>query len=335
MYILASFCDSGSGLSAIYFIKSIVKILCIVTPILLLIFLTIDIVKAVTAGDEATMKKIPGLAVKRFAYAVAVFMVPYIVNGFMGLLGDSTSVSKCYDLATAANVEKKVEDEKKEAEIAKAKAAEERAKKASQQNNSNNGTDDSSTTMKPTNTNANAVKNLAKKGEVSSSEAIARTAEALAWPENKSKKVVEHNYKKRFTKWSQLGKARPNQAFMDAYDSVKPKHWKRKKGCEIGASCVVFVEVVLHYSGYDTNFPYINSPEKYLANSKKWKKVKKAKRGDVCVNSKHIMIYLGDKYKYADAALHNKRFGWVHERKEKACKGYDIYRAVKEYGKDE
>ena len=331
MYVLAGLCDNVGGLSMIYFMKNIIRILCIVTPVLLLLFLTIDVVKAVTSGDSAVMKKMPATAVKRAIFAIIVFLVPYIVNGFMGLLGNSTNFSKCYDYATSDNVHAAAEIAKKETELKNAKTAEEIARikgeisKIEAKSNINTSFISNTTNAYK---NASDVKDIAKKGEVSSAEAIATTAEVLAWPEDKSKKVVKHNYDKRFTKWSQLGKARPNQAFMDAYDSVKPKHWKRSKNCQIGASCVVFVEVVLHYSGYDTNFPYINSPEKYLANSKKWKKVKKAKRGDVCVNSKHIMIYLGDKYKYADAALHNKRFGWVHERKEKACKGYDIYRAV-------
>ncbi len=117
MFIL-DVCDNISIVSIIYFISTIIGILCVVTSVLLLLVLTIDFVRAVMESDSEKMDKVKKTAVKRIVYAVIVFLVPAIVNGTMSLLGDSTSFTACYDLATSGNVErlaeiKRIDDELK------------------------------------------------------------------------------------------------------------------------------------------------------------------------------------------------------------------------------
>ena len=120
---------------------------------------------------------------------------------------------------------------------------------------------------------------------------------------------------------------------MNAYDKLRPDHFKWGKsgsaskygtGPRIGASCDVFVGTSVRYSGYDKKMPFgLSAQIKHLKSSSKWKKVSSAKRGDVCIKSSHVMIYLGNG-KVAQAGL-NRIFGVVQKR---TCSGFNVYRAV-------
>lgn len=173
--------------------------------------------------------------------------------------------------------------------------------------------------------------------KISSPELIATTAEDLAWPDGTSEKIWRHSYGKyrKFTSWSQLGKARPTDNFKKAYDKVRKNHWKIGSSrwgywTRIGASCDVFVGTAVRASGYDKSFPFTLGESKssqlgHMKSSSKWKRVSKAKRGDVCYRSGHVRIYLGHG-KVAEAGYKTKRFGAIQHH---GCGGYKIYRAVK------
>ena len=174
--------------------------------------------------------------------------------------------------------------------------------------------------------------------KLSGSEMIARSAEELAWPLGTSRSVWHHNYSKhkKFTSWSQLGKARPTNNFKNAYDKVRKNHWSIGSGkwgywTRIGASCDVFVGTSVRYSGYDKKFPFSLGSSKsqqlgHMNSSSKWKRVSKAKRGDVCYRSGHIKIYLGNG-RVAEAGYLSKRFGAIH--KDGCSSRYKIFRATK------
>ena len=328
MFILGV-CDNISVLGVILFIRNLIKIICIITPILLLLFLTIDFFKAVIESDSDRMEKVKAIAIKRIVYALFVFLVPSIVNGAMSLLGDNTSFSSCYEAANSGNVQKLADEAKAKAEADRKETEEHRrqleadskllaeTKRQLAQNASSSSSSSSS----------NFAGNLYKNGQISGSSAIAETAKALAWPKKTSDKIKYHNYgNKKFKKWSELGTARPTDAFKTAIDKAYKKHWKWGPRSQIGASCDVFVGTVVKYSGYDSKFPHGGSEQNsYLPKSTKWKKVSKAMRGDVCINSGHVMIFLGKKT-IADAGYDSKRFGMIRKG---TCSGYTVYRAVK------
>ena len=176
-------------------------------------------------------------------------------------------------------------------------------------------------------------------------ERIAQTAELLAWP-GKQRKKWEHHYDSTsgFKKWSDLGVARPNPAFISAIDHVWPSHGFSTL-TRIGADCGTFVNVTLAYSGHDPkkakNKDIRNKYGSYFgakSQKKKWQKVTgQPKRGDVCFknwsdasgNSRfHTRIYLGKKNgknKSAEAGYHSKRFGHIITG---GCEGYQVYRAI-------
>lgn len=74
----------------------IITIIQWVVPILLILFGTIDLVKAVTAGKEEDIKKNQKALFKRAISAVIVFLVPLAVKIIMGLIG-SSSWKACWD----------------------------------------------------------------------------------------------------------------------------------------------------------------------------------------------------------------------------------------------
>lgn len=61
----------------------------IATPVLLLILISADMLRAVTSGKDEDMKKAQGNAVKRIIVGVIIFFIPTIVNLILNLIGSS------------------------------------------------------------------------------------------------------------------------------------------------------------------------------------------------------------------------------------------------------
>ena len=154
------------------------------------------------------------------------------------------------------------------------------------------------------------------------SERIAETATLLAWPKSEKRSKYHydgerygHNYKK----WSDIKGAKPNVYYRNALDKLSPKH-KFSSLPALGADCGNFVVLVLRYSGYNRGMRNGDSDGYLLKHG--WKRVKTAKRGDVCVTRGgsgtgfHTWIYLGNGLS-AEANYTGKNFGHIVE---KSCK---------------
>ena len=93
MYILDPSASLGttcpSSLQAIvnigYFVLTVIQWL---VPVLLILWGTIDLVKAVVAGKEDDIKKNQKILVKRLISAIIVFLVPIFVSIVLGLIGE-------------------------------------------------------------------------------------------------------------------------------------------------------------------------------------------------------------------------------------------------------
>ena len=83
-------CSDGM-LTIVKIIRNVVEIIKWGVPILLILFGTIDLAKAVIAGKEDEMKKAQNTFIKRLVYAVAVFLVVALVQFVMSIVGDSSS----------------------------------------------------------------------------------------------------------------------------------------------------------------------------------------------------------------------------------------------------
>lgn len=80
-------CGEDSTLVGILSIaKVVVRIIQILVPIALIIWGSIDIGKAVIAGDEKKIKEAQKPFVKRIVAAIIVFLIPWLVNIVMSLV---------------------------------------------------------------------------------------------------------------------------------------------------------------------------------------------------------------------------------------------------------
>lgn len=86
MMFLDNLCQDPDLLNVLSLVRTAIKLLQIVVPIALILFGTIDMGKAVIAGDEKKMKEAQKPFVKRIVAAVIVFVIPFIVNLVMNLV---------------------------------------------------------------------------------------------------------------------------------------------------------------------------------------------------------------------------------------------------------
>lgn len=85
----------------------IVTALKVLIPLALILYGMLDLGKAVMANDEKVMKEAQGKLIKRFIYAVLVFLVVAIVQLVFGMLGkagegsgtstENTGITTCID----------------------------------------------------------------------------------------------------------------------------------------------------------------------------------------------------------------------------------------------
>ncbi len=86
-FLAANYCSDLAPV--IRLVKSVVGLIQFGVPILLIVFGMIDLGKAVMSSKEDEMKKAQGTLLKRFLYAVAVFLVVTLVMFVMNLVSDS------------------------------------------------------------------------------------------------------------------------------------------------------------------------------------------------------------------------------------------------------
>lgn len=68
---------------------SVIVVIKIFIPIALIVFGMLDLGKAVMSNDEKTMKEAQGKLIKRFIYAVLVFLIVTLVQTVIGFISNS------------------------------------------------------------------------------------------------------------------------------------------------------------------------------------------------------------------------------------------------------
>lgn len=91
-------CNNTDLLSIIGIAKTVLRVLQIGIPIILLIFGTIDMGKAVMAGDEKEIKAATNILIKRAVAAVIVFLLFMVVSVITGWVG-GTEWKECWAAA--------------------------------------------------------------------------------------------------------------------------------------------------------------------------------------------------------------------------------------------
>ena len=85
------------------FIGNIVRILQIAIPVIIILLGTLDLGKAVMAGEDKKIKEAQKTFIRRLIYGVAIFFIFTIVKVIFGLLGVETEKGDskiCWDCAT-------------------------------------------------------------------------------------------------------------------------------------------------------------------------------------------------------------------------------------------
>lgn len=170
----------------------------------------------------------------------------------------------------------------------------------------------------------------APKPSKTAAEKIADMAKACAWPAGTKK-----------SKYAYPGGA-PTPEFKAAINKAYPDRSSWGKQTRAGASCDVFVGVVIRAAGVDPKFPRgLDGVEKHCKNSDKWQTIKgitkesQLKPGDVIFQlfnggGGHIFIYLGNG-KIANAHYVGKTYGITQNfsttTSPSKCKTYNVYRA--------
>ena len=107
--ILADVC-SRELLNILFLIRTALKWVCIIIPIIIIVMTVMDMAKIVTAGDKTDdlKKKAISQTATRIVFAIVIFLVPSLVSAVFGILNfkiddstNGTTWSECWKNATS------------------------------------------------------------------------------------------------------------------------------------------------------------------------------------------------------------------------------------------
>lgn len=99
--ILLDVCDNPNVLTVVKVIKYIIAILRIAVPIILIVMIMVDFMKATSSEKESALKDASTMAVKRTIAAMLVFFIPTFLNLIFDIAGsDDKGYSVCLNHAT-------------------------------------------------------------------------------------------------------------------------------------------------------------------------------------------------------------------------------------------
>lgn len=102
MYFLVSqsTCSEPALGKMLYVVKNILGIIQIISPILLIVMLSIHLTNIMrNPDDKKALPKIKNAAIA----LIVIFLIPTIVNAVMYMLGDNLTISDCWNNASAGN----------------------------------------------------------------------------------------------------------------------------------------------------------------------------------------------------------------------------------------
>ena len=105
MINILGICDNAEILSVIRFVNIMISAIKIIVPIILIVTLSYDFLKATASHDEDSVKKAAGNAVRKAIAAAFVFMVPTFVSILIELSSNDFEYKTCLSNATVENIE--------------------------------------------------------------------------------------------------------------------------------------------------------------------------------------------------------------------------------------
>lgn len=103
--MLLAVCTDPNLLQVVLIAKKIIQILEIVGPLGVVLYASIDVVKAVTSKDQSSIKKQLDLIPKRLLAMAILFFVPMLVDITMSIADNEFEYSACFKNATQENIE--------------------------------------------------------------------------------------------------------------------------------------------------------------------------------------------------------------------------------------
>ena len=99
-------CTDVELLNILTIFKALIKLVTIAVPVILIIFVIIDIIKTISSGDVDTKKLFKSVS-KRVIAAVVVFLIPFIIELVIGIVPSGKFYYRdCYDSASKETVQK-------------------------------------------------------------------------------------------------------------------------------------------------------------------------------------------------------------------------------------
>lgn len=103
--MLLAVCNDPNLLQGVLIAKKIIQILEIVGPLGVVLYASIDVVKAVTSKDQSSIKKQLDMIPKRLLAMAILFFVPMFVDITMSIADNEFEYSACFKNATQENIE--------------------------------------------------------------------------------------------------------------------------------------------------------------------------------------------------------------------------------------
>lgn len=103
--MLLAVCNDPNLLQGVLIAKKIIQILEIVGPLGVVLYASIDVVKAVTSKDQSSIKKQLDMIPKRLLAMAILFFVPMFVDITMSIADNEFEYSACFKNATQDNIE--------------------------------------------------------------------------------------------------------------------------------------------------------------------------------------------------------------------------------------
>ena len=103
--MLLAVCTDPNLLQVVLIAKKIIQILEIVGPLGVVLYASIDVVKAVTSKDQSSIKKQLDMIPKRLLAMAILFFVPMLVDITMSIADNEFEYSACFKNATQENIE--------------------------------------------------------------------------------------------------------------------------------------------------------------------------------------------------------------------------------------
>ena len=104
MINILGICDNAEILSVIRLVKILIDGIKIIVPIILIVTLSLDFMKATAAHDEDAVKKAASGAIRKAIAAVAIFMIPTFIAVIINVSSGDFEYKTCMENATIENI---------------------------------------------------------------------------------------------------------------------------------------------------------------------------------------------------------------------------------------